>query len=204
MKTQVVDQSGLADGVRAIYNFEKSRGKKDIPSLHCREWPCRPKEFSGKEEDFRQWSKKTEAHFAGVIKEPEMMLEWSVQQATEIATTAIDLEFLPMDVKEGRGVHKLEFILQQMYAHEYEANDIVRVPIQSCQSPPSQIPSRPTSEQQLLGAISKSSGRLITRKQERDEHTCMCGRTLNRCNTKRMECTVGQKSEGFGMRKVVA
>ena len=53
----------------------------------------RPKEFSSKEEDFQQWSKKTEAFFAGVIKEPEMMLEWSAEQATEITTTANDLEF---------------------------------------------------------------------------------------------------------------
>ena len=36
----------------------------------------RPKEFSGREEDFQQWSKKTEAFFAGVIKEAELMLEW--------------------------------------------------------------------------------------------------------------------------------
>ena len=33
--------------------------------------------------------------FAGVIKESEMMLGWSADQATEITTTAIDLEFLP-------------------------------------------------------------------------------------------------------------
>ena len=55
----------------------------------------RPKEFSGKEKDFEQWSKKTEAFFAGVIKESEMMLEWAAEQATEITTTAVDLEFLP-------------------------------------------------------------------------------------------------------------
>ena len=35
----------------------------------------RPNEFTGREEDFQQWSKKTEAFFAGVIKESEMMLE---------------------------------------------------------------------------------------------------------------------------------
>ena len=29
----------------------------------------RPKEFSGREKDVQQWSKKTEAFFAGVIKE---------------------------------------------------------------------------------------------------------------------------------------
>ena len=31
-----------------------------------------PKELSCKEEDFQQWSKKTEAFFAGVIKESEI------------------------------------------------------------------------------------------------------------------------------------
>ena len=57
----------------------------------------RPKEFSGREEDFQQWSKKTEASFAGVIKESAMMLEWAAEQATEITTTATDLESLPTD-----------------------------------------------------------------------------------------------------------
>ena len=57
----------------------------------------RPKESSGREEDFQQWSKKTEAFFAGVIMESEMMLEWAIEQATKVTTTAIDLEFLPMD-----------------------------------------------------------------------------------------------------------
>ena len=62
----------------------------------------RPKEFTGREEDFQQWSKKTEAIFAGVIKESEMMLEWPAEQPTEITTTAIDLEFLPTDMNEDR------------------------------------------------------------------------------------------------------
>ena len=51
-------------------------------------------------EDFQQWAKKTEAFFAGVIKESEMMLEWAADQTTEITTTAIDLEFLPTDSNE--------------------------------------------------------------------------------------------------------
>ena len=55
------------------------------------------KEFTGREEDFQQWSKKTEAFFAGVIKESEMMLEWAPEHATEITTTAMGLEFLPTD-----------------------------------------------------------------------------------------------------------
>ena len=33
-----------------------------------------------------------------------MMLEWAAEQPTEITTTAIDLEFLPTDTNEDRGV----------------------------------------------------------------------------------------------------
>ena len=75
-------------------------------------------------------AKKTEAFFAGVIKESDVMLEWAAEQSTEITTTAIDLEFLPTDSNENRGVHNLEFVLQHM--HEMlrtrtspEAKDIV-------------------------------------------------------------------------------
>ena len=62
----------------------------------------RPKVFTGREEDFQQWSKKTEAFFAGVIKESEMMLEWAAEQRTEITTTAIDLEFLADGHERGQ------------------------------------------------------------------------------------------------------
>ena len=90
----------------------------------------RPKEFAGREEDFQQWSKKTEAFFAGVIKESEMMLEWAAEHATEITTTAIDVEFLPTDTNEDRGVQNLEFVLRQMHTAlmaltSCEAKDIV-------------------------------------------------------------------------------
>ena len=64
----------------------------------------RPKDVCGKEKDFQQWSKKTEAIFAGVIKESEMMLEWAAEQTTEITTTAIDLEFPPTDTSADQGV----------------------------------------------------------------------------------------------------
>ena len=58
------------------------------------------------------------------------MLEWSADQATEITTTAIDLEFLPTDTNEDRGVENQEFLLQQVHTAlmaltSYEANDIV-------------------------------------------------------------------------------
>ena len=62
-----------------------------------------PKElFSGKEEDFQHWSRKTEAFFAGVIKESEMMLEWVAEKTTEIATELINREVLPTATKQGR------------------------------------------------------------------------------------------------------
>ena len=54
-----------------------------------------------------------------------MMLEWAAEQPT-----AIDLEFLPTDTNEDRGVQNLEFVLQQMRTAlialtSYEATDIV-------------------------------------------------------------------------------
>ena len=82
LKAQVADQSGFADAVRAIDSLATAQGKKDAPSLIDVEGFGRPKEFSCKEEDFQQWSKKTEALFVGVIKESVTMLEWSAEQAT--------------------------------------------------------------------------------------------------------------------------
>ena len=54
----------------------------------------------------------------------------AAEQPTEITTTAIDLEFLPTDTNEDRGVQNLEFVLQQMHTAlkaltSFEANDIV-------------------------------------------------------------------------------
>ena len=123
-------ESVLADAVRAINNLAKAQVRKDTPSLIDVKGLGRPKEVTGRDEDFHQWSKKTEAFFAGVIKESEMMLEWAAEQPTEITTTAIDLEFLPTDTNEDSGVQNLEFVLQQMHAAlmaltSYEANDIV-------------------------------------------------------------------------------
>ena len=108
---------------------DSSRSEGYSESHRC-ESLGRPKEFTGREEDFQQWSKKTKTFFAGVIKESEMMLEWAAEQPTEITTTVIDLEFLPTDTNEDRVVKNLEFVLQQMHAAfmvltSYEANDIV-------------------------------------------------------------------------------
>ena len=105
MKAEDADQSGLADAVQAINNLVTAQVRKvnliDVKGLG------RPKEFSGKEEDFQQWSKKTEAFFAGVIQESEMMVEWLAEQEAEIKTELIDLEFLPTSTHKDRGVQTL-------------------------------------------------------------------------------------------------
>ena len=97
LKAQGADQSGLSDAVRAINVLGTAQAKKDTPSLIDVKGFGRPKAFSGKEEDFQQWSKKTEAFFAYVIQESEKMLGWSAEQETEITTMAIDLELLPTE-----------------------------------------------------------------------------------------------------------
>ena len=63
-----VAESGLAEAVRAINNLATAQVRKDTPSLIDVKGFGRPKEFTGREEDFQQCSKKTEAFFAGVIK----------------------------------------------------------------------------------------------------------------------------------------
>ena len=132
LRAPVAAGFGLADAICAINNLATAQVWKDTSSLIDVKGLGRPKEFTGREEDFQQWSKKTEAFFAGVIKESEMMLEWAAKQPTEITTTAIDLEFLPTDANEDRGVQNLEFVLQQMHTAlmaltSFEANDIVAI-----------------------------------------------------------------------------
>ena len=80
LRAQVAAESRLADAVRAINNRQV---RKDAPSLIDVKRLGRPKEFTGRDEDFQQWSKKTEVFFAGVIKESEMLLEWAVEQVME-------------------------------------------------------------------------------------------------------------------------
>ena len=84
LRAQVAAESRLADAVRAINILATAQVRKDTPSLIDVKGLGRPKDFFGKEEDFQQWSKKTEAFFAGVIKESEMMLEWAAEQMREI------------------------------------------------------------------------------------------------------------------------
>ena len=72
LRAQVAAESGLADAVRAIDNLATAQVKKGTPSLIDVKGLGRPKEFTGREEDFQQWSTKTEAFFAGVIKESDV------------------------------------------------------------------------------------------------------------------------------------
>ena len=129
LRAQVASQVQIADAVRAINNLATAQARKDAPSLIKTSDIGRPKKFSGKEEDLQQWSKKTAAFFAGVVKESEMMLEWAVEQTTEITTELINREFLLTATNQGRGVQNLEFILQQMHTMPTDftsddANDI--------------------------------------------------------------------------------
>ena len=71
---------------------------EDHPSLIDVNGLGRPKEFSGKEEDFQQWSMEIQT-FIGVVKESEVMLERAADQTMEITTTAIDVEFLLTEIE---------------------------------------------------------------------------------------------------------
>ena len=130
LRAQVASQVQMAEAVRAVNNLATAQVQKDSPGLIDVNGLGGLKEFSGKEEDFQQWSKNTEAFFAGVIEESEMMLEWSAEKTTEIATELINREFLPTATNQERGVQNLEIVLQQMHTAltalaSFEANDIV-------------------------------------------------------------------------------
>ena len=89
---QIASRVQMSEAVRAVDNLATAQAQKDAPSLiDVNHWSS-PKEFSGKEEDFQQWARKTEAFFAEVIKESE-----------------------PTDSNEDRGVRNLELILQHMH-----------------------------------------------------------------------------------------
>ena len=102
--------------VHSINNLATAQSKKGTPSLTDVTSLGRPQKFSGKEKNFEQWLKKTEAFFTGTIKESEMMLAWSAEQTKEITTTTTDLEFLQTLTIEERRVRNLEFVLQQTYS----------------------------------------------------------------------------------------
>ena len=60
LRARVAAESGLADAVRAISSLATAQVREDTPSLIDVKGLGRPKEFNGREEDFQQWSKKTE------------------------------------------------------------------------------------------------------------------------------------------------
>ena len=55
LRAQAAAESGLADAVRAINNLATAQVRKDTPSLIGVRGLGRPREFSGKEEDFEPW-----------------------------------------------------------------------------------------------------------------------------------------------------
>ena len=54
LRVQVAAESGLADAVRAINNLATALVRKDTPTLIDVKGHGRPKEFSGRENDFQQ------------------------------------------------------------------------------------------------------------------------------------------------------
>ena len=126
LRAQVTAESGLADAVRATNNLATAQVRKDTPSLIDVKGLGRPKEFTGREEDLQQRSKKTEAFFACVIKESEMMLEWAAEQPTEIISSSC--RRTPTRTEECRTWNLCCSKCTQhscMALTSYEANDIV-------------------------------------------------------------------------------
>ena len=58
-KAQVAAECGVADAVRSINNLATAQLRKDTSSLIDVKGLGRPKEFTGREEDFQQWPRKT-------------------------------------------------------------------------------------------------------------------------------------------------
>ena len=129
LRAQVAAASGLADAVRATISRPLKFGKT-LRVSSMRKASVVRRSSLAERRIFQQWSKKTEAFVAGVIKESEMMLEWAAEQPTEISTEFVDREFLPIMKNQERGVQNLEFVLQQMHTALmaltiHEANDTV-------------------------------------------------------------------------------
>ena len=70
----------MAEAVRAINNVATPKIKKDTPSLIDVNGLGRPKEFTGKDHDFQQWSKKTEAFFSSNVTGKGTLLESSGEE----------------------------------------------------------------------------------------------------------------------------
>ena len=59
LRAQVAARVQIAAAVQVIHNLTTAEARKDAPSLIKTHETGRRKEFSGKEEDFQQWSKET-------------------------------------------------------------------------------------------------------------------------------------------------
>ena len=119
----MLHKSRLQQQYRQSTILPQHQVRKDTPSLIDVNGLGRLKEFTGKEEDFQRWSKKTEAFFGGVIKESETLLEWAAEQTTEITTELIDREFLPTATKQERVRFAAD--AYSAYGTSCEANDTV-------------------------------------------------------------------------------
>ena len=69
-------QAGFQGAVQAVNNLAVAQSREEAPNSA----EVRPAEFHGKEGDVQHLSQKTESFFAGVIRESEMMLDWSAEQ----------------------------------------------------------------------------------------------------------------------------
>ena len=121
LRAQVAAECGHPNAVRAIHNLANAQAQKDTPNLIDVKGLGRPEEFSGKEGHFQQWSKKTQAFFAGMIKESEMMLGWAAEQGTEITHESVDLEFLPTGTNVERGVQNLSLCCSRCTQHGWHS-----------------------------------------------------------------------------------
>ena len=127
LQPEVVDKTGLAEQyvpstISPQLKFGKTLQVLDVKGLG------RPSEFTGNEEDVQQRSKKAEAFFAYVVKESEIMLEWSAEQVTE--NTMKEVGLVATSTNVDRGVPSLECVLQHMHTSlmaltSDEANDNV-------------------------------------------------------------------------------
>ena len=106
--------------------FRQLQIRKDTPSLIDAKDLGRPNEFTGKEEDFQQWSKKTDVFFAGVIMESGIMLEWSAGRVTDITVEHVEFEFTPTANNVERGVIYLEFCVAACATQHLWLSQIVR------------------------------------------------------------------------------
>ena len=131
IRAQIASRVPLSESVHATDNLTTAQSFEDGLGMASRSINTndvgRTKEFSGTEEDFQHWSEDIKAFFAGMIKESEMMLDWAADQTMEISTTAIDLDFLPTDANEDRGVQTWSSCCSRCTQHSWLSRVMKRV-----------------------------------------------------------------------------